>query len=76
MNMRQDPAAAAELFRADAPVVWVCSHVAGRLETPLAPDIPVAHWAWALLAAVPIATSLIAMFTARITALRELAKMP
>ena len=51
-------------------------HVAGRLETPLAPDIPVAHWAWALLAAVPVATALIAMVTARLTALRELAKMP
>jgi cell division transport system permease protein len=51
-------------------------HVAGRLETPLAPDIPVAHWAWGLLAAVPVATALIAMVTARLTALRELAKMP
>jgi len=51
-------------------------HVAGRLETPLAPDIPVAHWAWALLAAVPLVTALIAMITARVTALRELAKMP
>ncbi|MBT7292455.1 MAG: cell division protein [Rhodospirillaceae bacterium] len=51
-------------------------HVASRLDTPLAPDIPVAHWAWALLAAVPVVTSLIAMITARITALRELAKMP
>jgi cell division transport system permease protein len=51
-------------------------HVAERLETPLAPDIPVAHWAWAILAAVPIATALIAMLTARMTALRELAKMP
>ena len=51
-------------------------HVAGRLETPLAPDIPVAHWAWALLAAVPVVTALIAMATARLTALRELAKMP
>ena len=50
--------------------------VAGRLETPLAPDIPVAHWAWGLLAAVPVATALIAMVTARLTALRELAKMP
>ena len=51
-------------------------HVAGRLETPLAPDIPVAHWAWGLLAAVPVAAALIAMVTARLTALRELAKMP
>lgn len=51
-------------------------HVAGRLETPLAPDIPVAHWAWGLLVAVPVATALIAMVTARLTALRELAKMP
>ncbi len=51
-------------------------HVAEHLETPLAPDIPVAHWAWAILAAVPIATALIAMLTARMTALRELAKMP
>ncbi len=50
--------------------------VAGRLETPLAPDIPVANWAWVLLAAVPVATALIAMVTARLTALRELAKMP
>jgi cell division transport system permease protein len=51
-------------------------HVAGRLETPLAPDIPVAHWAWGLLAAVPVVTAVIAMVTARLTALRELAKMP
>ncbi len=51
-------------------------HVAGRLETPLAPEIPVAHWAWGLLAAVPVATAVIAMVTARLTALRELAKMP
>ena len=51
-------------------------HVAKRLETPLAPDIPVEHWAWALLAAVPIATAAIAMVTARLTALRELAKLP
>ena len=51
-------------------------HVASRLETPLAPEIPVAHWAWGLLAAVPVATALIAMVTARLTALRELAKMP
>jgi cell division transport system permease protein len=50
-------------------------HVAGRLDTPLAPDVLVAHWAWALLAAVPIITALIAMITARVTALRELGKM-
>jgi cell division transport system permease protein len=50
--------------------------VAGRLETPLAPDIPIANWAWVLLAAVPVATALIAMVTARLTALKELAKMP
>ena len=51
-------------------------HVASRLETPLAPEILVAYWAWGLLAAVPVATALIAMVTARLTALRELAKMP
>ena len=50
--------------------------VAGRVETPLAPDMPVANWAWVVLAAVPVATALIAMVTARLTALRELAKMP
>jgi len=50
--------------------------VAGRLETPLAPDIPIVNWAWVLLAAVPVATALIAMVTARLTALKELAKMP
>jgi len=50
-------------------------HVAGRLETPLAPEVPVAYWAWALLAAAPIITALIAMITARVTALRELGKM-
>ena len=50
--------------------------VAGRLETPLAAEIPVANWAWVVLAAVPVATALIAMVTARLTALRELAKMP
>ena len=50
--------------------------VAGRLETPLVAEIPVANWAWVVLAAVPIATALIAMVTARLTALRELAKMP
>ena len=50
--------------------------VAGRVETPLAPDMLVANWAWVVLAAVPVATALIAMVTARLTALRELAKMP
>ncbi len=50
--------------------------VAGRVETPLAPDMPVANWAWVVLAAVPVVTALIAMVTARLMALRELAKMP
>jgi len=51
-------------------------HVAKRLETPLAPDIPVEHWSWALLIAVPVVMAVIAMVTARLTALRELAKLP
>jgi len=51
-------------------------HVAKGLETPLAPDIPIGHWAWASLAVVPIAMVAIAMVTARLTALRELAKLP
>jgi len=51
-------------------------HVSKRLETPLAPDIPVEHWAWALLMAVPVTMAAIAMVTARLTALRELAKLP
>ncbi|MDA0229267.1 MAG: cell division protein [Proteobacteria bacterium] len=59
-----------------AATLYGLGQVAGGLETPLAPDIPVANWAWVLLAAVPVATALIAMVTARLTALRELAKMP
>lgn len=59
-----------------AATLYGLRQVAGRLETPLAPDIPVANWAWVVLAAVPVATALIAMVTARLTALRELAKMP
>jgi cell division transport system permease protein len=59
-----------------AATLYGLRHVATNLETPLAPDVPVAHWAWALLAAVPLVTALIAMVTARLTALRELAKLP
>ena len=59
-----------------AATLYGLRQVAGRVETPLAPDMLVANWAWVVLAAVPVATALIAMVTARLTALRELAKMP
>ena len=56
--------------------VYGLLHVFKRLETPLVPDIPAEHWTWVLLTAVPIAMAGIAMLTARLTALRELAKLP
>jgi len=59
-----------------AATIYALYQVMKRMETPLAPDMPIDHWTWALLAAVPIFTALIAMVTARLTALRELVKLP
>ena len=49
---------------------------AERLDAPLLPDLSIEPWAWAAFAMVPLVTALIAMVTARITALRVLSRMP
>ena len=50
---------------------------AGRnLEAALLPGVGLTPWRWATLALVPVVVALIAMLTARVTALRSLARMP
>ena len=50
---------------------------AGRnLEAALLPGVGLTPWSWATLALVPVVVALIAMLTARVTALRSLARMP
>lgn len=50
---------------------------AGRnLEAALLPGVGLTPWRWATLALVPVVAALIAMLTARVTALRSLARMP
>ena len=50
---------------------------AGRnLEAALLPGVGLTPWRWATLALVPVVAALIAMLTARVTALRSLERMP
>lgn len=50
--------------------------VAKQLSTPLVPNLSMAGWSWAVLVLVPVVIALIAMLTARVTALRSLSRMP
>jgi cell division transport system permease protein len=49
---------------------------APHFEAALLPDLSLAPWGWVLLAALPPAAALVAMVTARLTALRALTRLP
>ena len=50
--------------------------LAGGIDLPLFPALVLSPWQWGALVAMPVASSVIIMMTARITVLRSLAKMP
>ena len=58
-----------------APTLWGLAHLAQSLDERLLPDIGFGPVHWALLLALPISVALIAMSTAKITVLRNLAQM-
>lgn len=58
------------------PSLYGLARLAGRIDSPIVPDLTLSQLQWAALAAVPLGTALIAMVTARLTVLRTLARMP
>ncbi|MGB0670036.1 MAG: cell division protein FtsX [Rhodospirillales bacterium] len=58
------------------PTVLALQFLIGRLETGLMPDVSFAWWEWALLAAPALVAGLVARATARVTVMRNLARMP
>ena len=57
------------------PTLWMLAHLAASLDERLLPDIGFGPWHWALLLAMPVSVALIAMTTAKVTVLRNLARM-
>ncbi|MDP6953867.1 MAG: cell division protein [Alphaproteobacteria bacterium] len=57
-------------------VLYGLSHVGDRIEAPLLPELAIGTTGSAVLILLPVATALIAMFSARQTVLRSLARMP
>jgi len=57
------------------PTLWMLAHLAAGLDERLMPDIGFGPWHWGLLIALPISVALIAMTTAKVTVLRNLARM-
>ena len=57
------------------PTLWMLTNLAASLDERLLPNIGYSLWHWALLLAMPVSVALIAMTTAKITVLRNLARM-
>jgi len=57
------------------PTLWMLAYLAASLDERLLPDIGFGLWHWGLLVALPVSVALIAMTTAKVTVLRNLARM-
>ena len=57
------------------PTLWMLTHLASSLDERLLPDIGFGPWHWVLVLAIPVSMALIAMTTAKVTVMRNLARM-
>ncbi len=57
-------------------VLYGLSHAGERIEAPLLPELAIGLTGLSVLVALPVATGMIAMLSARLTVLRSLARMP
>lgn len=55
--------------------LWGLGRVSGHLDTSMLPPVSLATWHWAVLAGLPLATGVIANWTAKRTVVRSLRKM-
>jgi cell division transport system permease protein len=58
------------------PTVLLFAHLLSRADAALLPEFSLRPWEWALLAMVPLAITLVATYSARLTALYTLSRMP
>jgi cell division transport system permease protein len=58
-----------------AATIWALGYAADHIDSEILPDISLLGWHWAVLAALPAATALIAKSTARRTVMRSLKRM-
>ncbi|UCH72987.1 MAG: hypothetical protein JSU82_11505 [Rhodospirillales bacterium] len=58
-----------------AATLWALSRAAAHLDTSMLPPVSLATWHWAVLAGLPLATAVIANWTAKHTVVRSLRKL-
>ena len=56
------------------PTLWMLGHLAASLDDRLLPDVGFGPWHWVVMLALPVSVALIAMTTAKVTVLRNLAR--
>lgn len=58
------------------PTLYLARHLLEQINSGLLPELSLQPYQWALLILLPVASAVVTMFTARITVLRTLARMP
>lgn len=58
------------------PTLYLARHLLEQINSGLLPELSLLPYQWSLLILLPIASAVVTMFTARITVLRTLARMP
>ena len=58
------------------PTLYLARHLLEQINAGLLPEFTLLPYEWSLLILLPVASAVVTMFTARITVLRTLARMP